>query len=203
VPPASADHRPNRRMERVPKGWRNFVPPSIHQATSTELPSDLVGRCIKSRLNIRTTNISLPTIYTVTLAGASNQSLHVHASSITTRPVLMRLDRSLFTAGRATWTCARCKTSQSRLDDLRREFSSYRRPIQVVRPRKAVYWAAAGGALGGSLLFFTEDIKHGWHAAARTGRVVTTLAVCINEYVVSLDIQRLFGMLILPATARH
>ncbi|KAK5221718.1 hypothetical protein LTR99_003258 [Exophiala xenobiotica] len=94
----------------------------------------------------------------------------------------MQLDRSLFTAGRATWTCARCKTSQSRLDDLRREFSSYRRPIQAVRPRKAVYWAAAGGALGGSLLFFTDDIKHGWHAAARTGRVVTTLAVCINDY---------------------
>ena len=46
----------------------------------------------------------------------------------------------------------------------------------------AVYWAAAGGSLGGSIMFFGDDIRHGWLAAERTGRVVTTLALCINEY---------------------
>lgn len=87
----------------------------------------------------------------------------------------MRLDRGVFAASRTHWTCTGCKSS------LRREFSSYRRPVRVVRPTKAIYWAAAGGALGGSLLFFTDDIKHGWNAAARTGRVISALAVNINE----------------------
>lgn len=45
-----------------------------------------------------------------------------------------------------------------------------------------MYWAAAGGSAGASLLFFGDDIRHGWLAAERTGRVVSTLAVCINEY---------------------
>jgi hypothetical protein len=49
------------------------------------------------------------------------------------------------------------------------------------RPRKAVRLAAAGGTLGASLLFFTDEIKYGYDAAERTGRVLTTLAVCINE----------------------
>ncbi|KAI1617043.1 aarF domain-containing kinase [Exophiala viscosa] len=98
----------------------------------------------------------------------------------------MRLTGSPFALGRATWTCARCKSTQTPSNRFRHTYSSYARPVKVVRPRQAVYLAAAGGALGGSLLFFTDDIKHGWHAAARTGRVVTTLAVCINDYRVTL-----------------
>lgn len=30
---------------------------------------------------------------------------------------------------------------------------------------------------------FTDDIKHGYKAVERAGRVLGTLAVCINEYV--------------------
>ncbi|KAL2430429.1 ABC1 family protein MCP2 [Exophiala dermatitidis] len=107
----------------------------------------------------------------------------------------MRLDPSAFRRGGATttWTCARCKNSQTQtyLHTSRRDFSSQRRPIKVVRPRprKAVIWAAAGGGLGASLLFFGDDIRHGWLAAERTGRVVTTLAVCINDYRVTLKQQ--------------
>lgn len=87
--------------------------------------------------------------------------------------------------GRATWTCSRCKNAKPTfLDATSRTFSSRAdRPVRIVRPTKGVYWAAAGGSLGGSLLFFGDDIKHGWRAAERTGRVVTTLAVNINEYV--------------------
>jgi aarF domain-containing kinase len=48
--------------------------------------------------------------------------------------------------------------------------------------RKAVTYAAATtGTLAGSVLFFSDEVKHGYIAAERTGRVVTTLAVCINE----------------------
>lgn len=93
----------------------------------------------------------------------------------------------LLSRGRATWTCSRCKNVKpTLLDDTYRSYTSTSRTarsVRIIRPRKAVYWAAAGGSLGGSLLFFGDDIKHGWRAAERTGRVVSTLAVNINEYV--------------------
>ncbi len=47
--------------------------------------------------------------------------------------------------------------------------------------RRGVVLAAAGGAAGAGALAFTDDIKHGFQATERTGRVITTLAVCINE----------------------
>jgi hypothetical protein len=65
-----------------------------------------------------------------------------------------------------------------------RNYSNGRRPIRIAykaKPTKAIRIAAAGGTLGGSLLFFTDEIKYGYDAAERTGRVMTTLAVCINE----------------------
>ena len=49
--------------------------------------------------------------------------------------------------------------------------------------------AAAGGAAGAGALAFTDDLKHGYHAMERTGRVMGTLAVCINEYVTKAKIQ--------------
>jgi aarF domain-containing kinase len=49
------------------------------------------------------------------------------------------------------------------------------------RPRRALQYATAGGTLGVTALAFSDDIKHGYAAAERTGRVMTTLAVCINE----------------------
>ncbi|KIW95113.1 uncharacterized protein Z519_03697 [Cladophialophora bantiana CBS 173.52] len=96
----------------------------------------------------------------------------------------MRINNSPLASlrGRATWTCPRCKNLQTPFDKPRRGFDSHRRPAKVVRPRQAVYWAAAGGSAGASLLLFGDDIKHGWLAAERTGRVISTLAVCINEY---------------------
>ncbi|OAL36927.1 hypothetical protein AYO20_03696 [Fonsecaea nubica] len=104
---------------------------------------------------------------------------------------LMRINSSplAFVRGRATWTCPRCKNLQKSFDKPRRGFNSYGRPIKVVRPRRVVYWAAAGGSAGTGLLLFGDDIKHGWLAAERTGRVVTTLAACINDYRVTLNEQ--------------
>jgi aarF domain-containing kinase len=43
--------------------------------------------------------------------------------------------------------------------------------------------AAAAGSAGLGALAFTDDLKHGYKAMERTGRVMGTLAVCINEYV--------------------
>ena len=39
----------------------------------------------------------------------------------------------------------------------------------------------AGGAAGVGALTLTDDVKHTYKAIERTGRVVGTLAVCINE----------------------
>lgn len=50
-------------------------------------------------------------------------------------------------------------------------------------PRTALLYASAGtAAVAGTALAFTDDIKSGYEAAERTGRVVITLAICINEY---------------------
>lgn len=49
------------------------------------------------------------------------------------------------------------------------------------RSRKGFVLAAATGTLGGTLLFFYDDVKHAYRAAERTGRVVAALLVCINE----------------------
>ncbi|RDW60879.1 ABC1 family protein [Coleophoma cylindrospora] len=54
------------------------------------------------------------------------------------------------------------------------------------RNRRIVF-AAAGGSLAVGALAFTDDIKHSYKAAERTGRVVSTLAVCINDYRVTLN----------------
>lgn len=41
--------------------------------------------------------------------------------------------------------------------------------------------AAAGAGIGASTLAFTDDIRHSYETVERTGRVVSTLAVSINE----------------------
>ncbi|EFQ98756.1 ABC1 family protein [Nannizzia gypsea CBS 118893] len=50
-----------------------------------------------------------------------------------------------------------------------------------IRSRKGFILAATTGTLGGTLLFFYDDVKHAYQAAERTGRVVAGLLICINE----------------------
>jgi len=52
---------------------------------------------------------------------------------------------------------------------------------QSKRKNGAVLLAATGGALSVSAIAFTDDVKHAYEAVERTGRVIGTLAVCINE----------------------
>ena len=49
--------------------------------------------------------------------------------------------------------------------------------------RTPIVLASTAGTLGAGTLFFADDLKHGYAAAKRTGRVVSTLAVCMNEFV--------------------
>lgn len=49
------------------------------------------------------------------------------------------------------------------------------------RSRGTVVLLAATGSAGVGALAFTDDLKHGYQAVERTGRVVSTLFICINE----------------------
>ncbi|KAM5455722.1 hypothetical protein MaudCBS49596_001623 [Microsporum audouinii] len=59
--------------------------------------------------------------------------------------------------------------------------------LKVKGSRKGFILAAATGTLGGTLLFFYDDVKHAYRAAERTGRVVAGLLICINDYRVTLN----------------
>jgi aarF domain-containing kinase len=58
--------------------------------------------------------------------------------------------------------------------------------------RKLVKWLIIAGVIGMGAFAFSEQAGHVFGAAKRSGRVVGTLAVCINEYVQCL------GSILLP-----
>ena len=47
--------------------------------------------------------------------------------------------------------------------------------------KKALKYAIVGGVLGVGVIVYWDEVQHLYRAAARTGRVVGALAVCINE----------------------
>ncbi|KAJ5655496.1 hypothetical protein N7507_007446 [Penicillium longicatenatum] len=51
---------------------------------------------------------------------------------------------------------------------------------------KAIKYLTALIILGAGAVVYSDEIKHAYHAAGRSGRVVGTLAVCINDYRVTL-----------------
>lgn len=91
------------------------------------------------------------------------------------------------------WTCRQClqQSRGSRIGDQIRgyarnsESKTYGNGSQSAKSkskkRGRVVFAAAGGAMGVTAVTLTDDVKHTYRAAERTGRVVSTLAVCINE----------------------
>lgn len=54
-------------------------------------------------------------------------------------------------------------------------------PKSSQSPRKGIRYLIVLGVLSVGAFTFSDEIKHAYRAAARTGRVVGTLAVCINE----------------------
>lgn len=85
------------------------------------------------------------------------------------------------------WTCRAC---------LRRQTTPLQRPSfatkagpkahpQSKRGRR-ILLASTGGVVAASVVAFSDDAKHAVTAVQRTGRVVSTLAVCINDYRVTL-----------------
>ncbi|KNG87218.1 putative ubiquinone biosynthesis protein, partial [Aspergillus nomiae NRRL 13137] len=53
--------------------------------------------------------------------------------------------------------------------------------------RKVITYTVVGGTILIGVVAFSDNVQHLYRAAARTGRVVGTLAVCINDYRVTLN----------------
>lgn len=92
------------------------------------------------------------------------------------------------------WTCAECRTIQLSRPRVYwgtngRGFSSKARTSGRTLPRRAgvLLLASGGGAATAGVLAFTDDIKYGYDAAERAGRVAAALAVCINDYRTTLN----------------
>lgn len=73
-----------------------------------------------------------------------------------------------------------CHFSQFRAPFLSLSTISKKRPAKNFKHKFAL--ATATVTVGtGLLIGFSEDLKHGYAAAQRSGRVLLTLATCINE----------------------
>jgi aarF domain-containing kinase len=82
-----------------------------------------------------------------------------------------------------SWTCTTCLQQSQRAARPFRHYSTRSNRIPLPKKKGRIFFAAATGALGVTGLAFTDDIKHAYKAVERTGRVVGTLFVCINEWV--------------------
>ncbi|RYO83108.1 hypothetical protein DL766_004442 [Monosporascus sp. MC13-8B] len=99
-------------------------------------------------------------------------------------------------ASNGRWTCSNCRNhilaAQVKTIPRRppaKQYTAgssrnYRRLPKSPRTRITVLTAAATGAAGAGALAFTDEIKYGYEAAERTGRVAAALGICINEYAI-------------------
>ena len=103
------------------------------------------------------------------------------------KPTFSSLFAKRFGAG---WTCARCRTQGPRpilpRAPLSRRYgttgpSSSSQPRPKPRRRAAVLLATAGGGATAMLLSVGDDVKSSYEAIERSGRVVSTLVLCVNE----------------------
>ena len=119
--------------------------------------------------------IVLPETFGLNLSPYSNDS-------ITQSQLRMRLNVFGRNFG---WNCTQCPRTKIH-DAQRRALSTPGQPIRLFdkkRKERAVQLAAAGSALTVSAALLSDEIKHGYNAVERTARVMSTLAVCVNEYI--------------------
>lgn len=84
------------------------------------------------------------------------------------------------------WTCRSCtRQAQRQIPKPGKNLRNYTavKRLPRLRKRRNVALAVAGSTAVVGAFTFTDDIKHAYKAVERTGRVVGTLAVCINEWV--------------------
>lgn len=84
------------------------------------------------------------------------------------------------------WTCLRClqrwRTSRLWVPRINR-FTTSTTEVRIPKhSRRTLLLAAAGGTAGASVIVgLSDDLKHVSAAARRSGRVFSTLLICINE----------------------
>ncbi|KAL3424463.1 ABC1 family protein [Phlyctema vagabunda] len=83
------------------------------------------------------------------------------------------------------WTCRQCCSRQRAT--LRYSTKSQSAPASPRTNRRVLLAATTGTAVGVGTFAFADDIKHSYKAAERSGRVASALAVCINDYRVTLN----------------
>lgn len=96
-----------------------------------------------------------------------------------------------FRSQAAPWTCRRCLQHGrgASFDAAGKTTRVNRRRHGGVDRKGAVLLAATGGAvgaMGAGALALTDDVKHRYTAVQRSGRVLTTLVLCINELIAIL-----------------
>src|SRR6266480_8021680 len=92
----------------------------------------------------------------------------------------------------APWTCRSCRQQSAHSQTpiaLRRTLRT--RPASIApkaKRRRRVLLATTGftAAVGAGVIAVSDEAKHYAAAVQRTGRVVTTLAICVNEFVSAL-----------------
>ncbi|CAD6505119.1 BgTH12-07977 [Blumeria graminis f. sp. triticale] len=91
--------------------------------------------------------------------------------------------RSLRTSA---WTCRKCLSTTRRL--LKTQSHGHinngkARQRMNVNPRKStIAWILTMGSVGVASTIFSNELEHTYKATVRTGRVLGTLALCINDY---------------------
>lgn len=84
-----------------------------------------------------------------------------------------------------SWTCRQClgRWRSSRARFLSNTPIATKPPVTSYRtPRRKVAVATAAGLLGAGMIVASwDDLRHGYVAAKRTGRVFVTLVVCMVE----------------------
>lgn len=105
-----------------------------------------------------------------------------NASASAGRQVLRSTER---TRTNWNWTCRQCcakgKVGKAGARGYANRAGSGNANTGKRKNGKVLFAAASGGVLGASALAFGDDIKHAYGAVERSGRVASTLALCINE----------------------
>ena len=93
--------------------------------------------------------------------------------------------KALGSPAQSAWTCRNCTLQAKRGLRGTGQISGYgtkTNRIPRAKRKGRVLLAATAGGLGVTAVGFTDDVKHAYEAIERSGRVASTLAVCINEY---------------------
>ncbi|MCJ1473054.1 hypothetical protein MMC13_001703 [Lambiella insularis] len=92
-----------------------------------------------------------------------------------------------FFSSSTPWICRSCVHKQkSNVAQQAKHASRAGRPFVKRDKRKRATLVAASGTAGGAVALISDDVKYGYGAVERSGRVLTALAICVNDYRVTL-----------------